>query len=185
VEFRSATLQTPVEEVSMATVPERISWAVQVVDPQPDERLLEVGCGPGAAAELVCGRLTSGHLLATDRSAVAVARTSDRNQAHVAEGRLTVQQAALHELSLPEGELDKAFCVNVNLFWVGRADAELALLRRALRSGGRLFILYGADGPTGSDKITPRISEAVRAAGYADAEVVTADHGIGVTARVL
>ncbi|TCM44279.1 class I SAM-dependent methyltransferase [Kribbella sp. VKM Ac-2568] len=63
----------------MATVPDRIRWAVEEVDPQPGEQILEIGCGPGAAAQLVCERLTTGHLLATDRSAVAVNRTAGRS----------------------------------------------------------------------------------------------------------
>ncbi|WP_170284740.1 class I SAM-dependent methyltransferase [Kribbella amoyensis] len=145
--------------------------------------MLEIGCGPGVAAELVCARLTRGHLLATDRSPVAVTRTTNRNRAAVSSGRLAVRQVALNDLDLVDGELDKAFCVNVNLFWVGSAQRELQLLGRALRSGGRLFILYGADGPTGSDRITPKVAEACRTAGFADVETLSADHGIGVTAQ--
>ncbi|WP_132187884.1 MULTISPECIES: class I SAM-dependent methyltransferase [Kribbella] len=134
----------------------------------------------GAAAQLVCERLTTGHLLATDRSAVAVNRTAGRNPQYVKAGRLTVQRTALDELKLPEDSIDKAFCVNVNLFWVSDAEAELAALRQGLRSGAPLFILYGAEGPTGGDRVTALVAEAVKAAGFDTVEVVTADHGLGV-----
>lgn len=164
----------------MATVPDRIRWAVEAVDPQPGERILEIGCGPGAAAQLVCERLTTGHLLATDRSAVAVNRTAGRNPQYVKAGRLTVQRTALDELSLPEDSIDKAFGINVNLFWVSHAEAELAVLRQGLRSGAPLFILYGADGPTGGDRVTTLVAEAVKAAGFHTVRVVTADRGLGV-----
>ena len=164
----------------MAIVPDRVRWAVEAVDPQPAEQILEIGCGPGAAAELICERLTTGHLLATDRSAVATTRTSERNPQHLEAGRLTVQQSALDELDLPKASLDKAFCVNVNLFWVRRSDAELAILRHALRSGAPLFILYGADSPTDSDRITPAVADAVKAAGFHTVKVVITDRGLGV-----
>jgi SAM-dependent methyltransferase len=164
----------------MPTVPDRIRWAVEAVDPQPGERILEIGCGPGAAAQLVCERLTTGHLLATDRSAVAVNRTAGRNPQYVKAGRLTVQRVALDALQLPEDSIDKAFGVNVNLFWVSHAEAELAVLRQGLRSGAPLFILYSAGGPTGADRVTDLVAEAVKSAGFHTVKVVTADHGLGV-----
>jgi trans-aconitate methyltransferase len=37
---------------------------------RPGERLLEIGCGSGVAAALVCARLDDGRLLAIDRSPV-------------------------------------------------------------------------------------------------------------------
>jgi trans-aconitate methyltransferase len=33
---------------------------------QPHFRILEIGCGPGAAARAVAARLTTGHILAVD-----------------------------------------------------------------------------------------------------------------------
>ncbi len=44
------------------TVPSRIAWALSVVAPAPDDRVVELGCGPGMAAALVCERLTGGHM---------------------------------------------------------------------------------------------------------------------------
>ncbi|RSM84887.1 class I SAM-dependent methyltransferase [Kibdelosporangium aridum] len=159
-------------------VPDRVRWALSVVDPGPADRVLEVGCGPGVAAALVCERLETGHLLAIDRSPVAVRRTVERNSSHVDSGRVEVRQSTLDGLDVPAGSLDKAFCVNVNLFWVQDPAVELAVLREALRPGGILYILYG-DGPTGEDRVTPVISDALRRNGFADVEVVRGE-GVGV-----
>lgn len=152
-------------------VPDRVRWALSVVDPGPADRVLEIGCGPGVAAALICDRLETGHLLAIDRSPVAVQRTADRNASHVDAGRLEVRQSALDDLEVPAASLDKAFCVNVNLFWVRDPAAELTVLRRALRPGGILYILYG-DGPTGEDRVTPVIVEAMERNGFTGVEVV-------------
>jgi SAM-dependent methyltransferase len=163
-------------------IPDRIRWAVEVVDPRPGERVLEIGCGPGVAAALVCPRLTDGHLTAVDRSAVAVARTRQRNAEHLASGRLEVVRSELDTLDL-QG-MDKAFSVNVNVFWTTGATRELAALHRALRPGGRLYILYGS-GPTGEDRVTPTIAASLAGHGFGDVESIRSPHGVGVTARIL
>ncbi len=162
-------------------VPVRHSWAVRLLDPGPAERLLEVGCGPGVAAGLVCERLTTGSLLAVDRSATAIARASARNAAHIATGRLTTRRASLSELDLTG--FDAAFTVDVNVFWTTPTGPDLGILARTLKPGGRLLVLYGANSPTTTDRITTPIAQGMTAAGLSGVRVVTGDGGIGVTGR--
>ena len=38
------------------TVPERVAWAVEMLDIAPDDRLLEIGCGAGQAVSLICAQ---------------------------------------------------------------------------------------------------------------------------------
>jgi len=47
---------------------ERLRLVVEQLDLRPDHRILEIGCGHGVAATLVCERLETGHLTAIDRS---------------------------------------------------------------------------------------------------------------------
>jgi SAM-dependent methyltransferase len=129
-------------------VPVRLAWAVDLVDPSPGEQILEFGCGPGVAAALVADRLDGGRLVAIDRSATAVERTKARNAEHVRSGRVVVQQVELARLGGSSGAFDKAFAVNVNVFWTSPADAECAVLARVLRSGGLVHLVYG--GPPGA-----------------------------------
>jgi SAM-dependent methyltransferase len=166
------------------TVPDRIRWAVEMLDPGPAEMLLEVGCGPGVAAELVCARLTTGRLIAVDRSPVAAERTTRRNAAHVAAGRLTVLQAALPDVGVPDRSVDAAFTVNVNVFWTDPEGPAVAALARTLRPGGRLLVLYGAGGPTTGSRVTAPIAQAMTGAGLTDVIVLTGSGGIGVSGRV-
>jgi SAM-dependent methyltransferase len=163
--------------------PDRIRWALQLLDPQGDDRILEVGSGPGVAAALVCDRLTTGRLLAVDRSSVAIERTSRRNAAHLAAGRLAVHRGSLADVVLPPAGLDKAFAIDVNLFWVTDPGRELTVLGSALRPGAPLHLLYGSGGPTAAVRITEPIAAALREHRFTDIATVTGDGGIGVSAR--
>jgi SAM-dependent methyltransferase len=130
--------------MAVQTVPARIRWAVDLMDPRPGDSILEIGCGPGAAAEVICSRLDRGKLFAIDRSESGVDRTRRRNQRHVDAGRLTVRQIDLATLRVPVKRLDKVFAFNVNLFWVRPCADEVALLHERLLPGGGVFLFYDA-----------------------------------------
>ncbi len=129
-------------------VPARVAWAVALLDVQPDDEILEIGCGPGIAVSLVCDRLTTGTLTAIDRSPTAIERTRARNQEHIASRRVKLVHVDLGGLDVPPGQFDKAFAVNVNVFWTTTAEPECAVLENALRPGGTLWLVYGED-PSG------------------------------------
>jgi trans-aconitate methyltransferase len=61
--------------------------------PDPDDQLLEIGCGPGVAVSLVCERLAGGRIVAVDRSPTAIERAARRNAEHVASGRAVLRAA--------------------------------------------------------------------------------------------
>ena len=162
----------------MSAVPARVAWAVELLDPGPAEHVLEVGCGPGVAAELIGARLTTGRMLAVDRSAVAVRRTAAR----VAGMPVDVRQCALADLN-HDGEFDAALTINLNAFWTRPDGPDLAVLARALRPGGRMLVLYGADGPTTAGRVTGPITAGMAALGLAGVHMVNGAHGLGVVAR--
>ncbi|CAL9317261.1 methyltransferase domain-containing protein [Streptomyces sp. SudanB25_2051] len=76
----------------------RLAEAVAALPLAPHLRVLEIGCGPGAAARAVAARLDTGHILAIDRSAAAVARARAACADEIASGRLTVRLCAAEEL---------------------------------------------------------------------------------------
>ncbi|MGI8702549.1 MAG: class I SAM-dependent methyltransferase [Nocardioidaceae bacterium] len=159
--------------MALQRVPSRIRWGVDLMDVAPGDSMLEIGCGPGHAAGLVCVQLAKGKgkLFAIDRAESGVDRTRRRNQRHVDEGRLTVRQIDLATLRVPVRRLDKTFAVNVNLFWVRDCADELALLRERRKPGGRLFLFYDA---ARADQVSPArqaASQALEDSGF-EVEVV-------------
>lgn len=166
-------------------VPTRLGWAVDTLDIQPDERILEIGCGRGAALALVCERLEEGHVTGLDRSAVALAAAEARLGEALKAGKARLLKTALAQLE-PDETFDKVFAVNVNVFWTNPAR-ELAVIRRALAPGGRLYLFYAP--PSSLQAV--RIGEACRAIlgeeGYEVVDVLEADlwpgPGLGIVAR--
>lgn len=168
-------------------VPARIAWAVDLLDVAPDDRILEFGCGPGVAVSLVCGRLDGGRITAIDRSSTAIRRTLARNAACVDAGRAVLHQMELAEFAAGPGAFDKAFGVNVNLFWTGEARAECEVLARVLRPGGVVRLVYAGPPPDAGAAprdVGPAIATTLRRHGFTT-EVTTnpAAAAICVTGR--
>ena len=130
----------------MAALSPRLSAIVDALPLRPGLRVVEIGCGTGAAAREVAERVGPfGHVLAVDRSAKAIAQLTASAGELISAGRLTARQVAAEELELEPDErrYDIAFAVRVGAFDGRHPDAGSLALRRlslALVPGGRLFI---------------------------------------------
>ncbi len=123
----------------------RLSAIVNALPLQPHSRVLEIGCGPGAAARAVAGRLTTGHILAVDRSATAVAQARAAAAEEIGSGRMSVRQVAAEDfVLLPDEEpFDLVFAVRVGALDGRHPEAGERVLRRlgeATRTDARLFV---------------------------------------------
>lgn len=85
-------------------VSERLAWAVDTLAIEPADRVLEVGCGHGVAASLVCERLGSGRLAAIDRSHMMIEMAERRNRKHISSGKAIFETVSLEEASSPKGD---------------------------------------------------------------------------------
>ncbi|MCO7272746.1 SAM-dependent methyltransferase [Cellulosimicrobium cellulans] len=133
----------------VGVVPDRVQRAVALLDLRGDEVVLEIGPGPGAAAELVLARHPGVRYVAVDRSATAVARTTARNRAAVDRGRLVVRQGDVTDPDLADtvgGPFDVVLAVNVNVFWTRAACTEASALAALLVPGGALWLVYETPG---------------------------------------
>jgi SAM-dependent methyltransferase len=128
----------------VAGASERLAWAVETLDVGPSERVLEVGCGHGVAASLVCERLDDGRLTAIDRSAKMIQMAARRNEEHVAAGRAVFETVALERADFGDERFDKVFGVHVAALW--RSHGALAVVREHLAPGGALYVFNQAPG---------------------------------------
>ncbi len=107
----------------------------------PNDRVLEVGCGHGVAATLVCERLEGGHLTAIDRSPKMIEAARRRNAAYVEAGKAEFLVAALEDLDLGDRRFNKIFAVRVGLFH-GDPERARRMAERWLAPGGTLLAVF-------------------------------------------
>lgn len=111
-------------------------------------RVLEIGCGPGAAARAVLHRVGMGHVLAIDRSSRAIEQAIAGSTAELASGRLEFRCIAIENLILSRGEMpyDLVFAVRVGALDGRHPEAgriALERIRHVISRKGRLFIDSG------------------------------------------
>ncbi|MFE1248133.1 SAM-dependent methyltransferase [Streptomyces sp. NPDC058766] len=152
--------------MTTTAVPQRLTWAVGLLEPAPTDRLLEIGCGRGVAVSLLLDRLTTGTVTAVDRSATAVEAARRRHHEAVADGRAVFHLLSLADADFPAGSFDRILAVNVNLFWTGPTDAERTALRRWLTPHGLLCLCWEAPGGRRAEEIAERVGRAVGEHGF-------------------
>lgn len=153
--------------MAVQTIPARIRWAVDFIDVKRDDHVLEIGCGSGHAAELICRRLEGkGKMFAIDRSEAGVDRTKARCKEHVDSGKLKVRQIDLATLRVPVKRLTKVFAFNVNLFWVRDCSEEVALLHERVLPGGSVNLFFDATRPEQVPEIITKASKALTDGGF-------------------
>lgn len=125
----------------MWTMSERLRGVVGQLAVRPSDRVLEIGCGQGVAATMVCQLLTTGTLTAIDRSVKMVEAATRRNAAYVASGRAEFLIASLEDMFLGDRRFDLVFAVRVGLFHRD-PDRARALVEPWLAPGGRVLSFF-------------------------------------------
>jgi SAM-dependent methyltransferase len=148
---------------------QRSRWVVSLLGVQPDDRVLEIGFGPGVAIAALA-RAGAGHVYGADHSGVMVRAAARRNAAALQAGRVTLIRASADQLPAAlDGPFDAILAVNALAFWPAPAQ-RLAELRGRLAPGGRLAIASqprcpGATADTSRDAAR-RIEELLAEAGF-------------------
>jgi trans-aconitate methyltransferase len=145
--------------------------------------VLELGCGHGVAASLLCGRVGSGSYLGIDRSAAMVAAATARTRAHVDAGRACFQQATIAAAVL-DGTYDWVVAIHLPVLDRGDPTAELARLRPHLGSTGRLAVGFQPFDAAALPVAEARLTEVLAAHGFAVADVAYGTPGGRATAVV-
>lgn len=143
-------------------------WALEALQLQPGDRVLDAGCGPGTALELAARALRDGFAVGVDPSAPMCKQARRRNRAAIAAGRLAVVRAGAPQLPFREGCFDKALAINTIRAWP-EPFAGVEALGRALRRGGRLVVVVQAHGDRAPSQVAThqeRCVFGIEAAGF-------------------
>lgn len=123
----------------------RIAKAIAALPLRPDMHVLEIGCGPGVAAREISRLLTTGRIVALDRSARAIAQAQAGSVEELASGRLEFRQCAAEDFVLQpdEAPFDLVFAMRVGALDGRHPELEkqaLARINAALAPAGVLVI---------------------------------------------
>lgn len=118
----------------------RSRWAVRLLDVQPTDRVIELGCGPGVAIAALATLASRGLIVGVDHSQVMIRQARRRNRPAVRAGRVRLVHTPVENLSISDGPFDAALAVNTVGMWPDPA-ARLRELARLLRPGGRIALV--------------------------------------------
>lgn len=128
-----------------ARLSDRLAAIVKALPLDERSRVLEIGCGPGAAARAVAERVPLGFVLAIDRSAKAIELASATCASLIADGRMSVRHVAIEDLVLDPSEprFDVVVAIRVGAL-DGRHPAAgeraLARIAQVLAPAGQLLV---------------------------------------------
>lgn len=109
---------------------------VQLLNPQPQERILDLGCGTGQlTAQLAAA---GAEVTGLDQSPEMIAQA----KANYPEIAFSVADARRFQVSQP---FDAVFS-NATLHWILEPDAAISCIHRALHPGGRFVAEFGGKG---------------------------------------
>jgi SAM-dependent methyltransferase len=114
-------------------------WTLALLAPGVEDRVVEIGFGPGVGVRLAAARARRGLVAGVDPSSMMVRRARWRNLRAVRRGRVDLRRGTVAALPWPEGTFTHAFAVNSFFEWPD-PRAGLAEVARVLRPGGRLAL---------------------------------------------
>lgn len=112
---------------------------------QPDETILDVGCGTGWLPRLLAQRVTRGAIVGMDVSDEMIHRAQSAGEAA---RNLTFVTGSVDAVPQPAGRFTRALSVESAYYWPS-PEAGLKDIHRVLRSGGSFWMLinYYRDNP--------------------------------------
>ncbi len=149
------------------------AWVVDTIGVQPEDNVLDIGCGPGVAIELLAAKAR--RVAGLDPSAEMLRQAGKRNAAAIREGRVELRQGTADRMPFADDAFDKAMAMNSMQVWPD-ATAGLREVARVLKPGGQAAFSFS----TWSGQKRDGVAERIAAAGFADCRVVETDQAFCV-----
>jgi len=146
---------------------------VDLLDLKPDDRILEIGCGPGAAAELAASQIGAERVAAVDPSQTFVDMV--RKRVPGADVRL----GSATEIPFDDGTFTAIWSIASMHHWPSR-ESGLAAQAAKLAGGGRLLVaerLLDKPGHGITATQTAEVMEYLKGIGLVDIESQTVPNG--------
>ena len=117
--------------------------AIDALAPRPNDRVLELGFGPGWALRTIAARAPGGQIFGIDQSDRMLEQAANINQATIAAGRMQLVKGQFHPLPWIDCTFNRILLVNVAYFFDADGN-DAAEVFRVLKPGGRLVVYVTA-----------------------------------------
>jgi ubiquinone/menaquinone biosynthesis C-methylase UbiE len=158
--------------------------ALELLEPQPADHVLEVGFGHGATLKRVAAAVSRGCVAGVDPSSEMCRMAARRNRQAVARGSVDLRQASVEALPFPDDSFDKVLSVHTLYFWpdLFRPFSEI---HRVLKPGGRLLVAYRSDSaaarsfpaPVYSFRAEAEVEDALRTSAFTEVRTLQRPSG--------
>jgi cyclopropane fatty-acyl-phospholipid synthase-like methyltransferase len=148
------------------------------LDVQQNDKLLEIGYGPGIGLHMIAERCSTCTIHGIDFSKLMYKRARKYNKQFIEDGRMQLQYGDFLTTPVIQNDYDKIFCLNVVYFW-NELNTPFKKVFSLLNNGGS-FHIYMADKNTLIKMKTPdsvfnkysveQVEEALKEAGFAVVE---------------
>lgn len=154
---------------------ERVDWAVQQLHIQPEDRVLEIGFGPGDCIEEVAALASCGYVAGVEVSDVMIEQAHSRNATAIEAGRVDLRSGDVRNLPFDAAMFDKVFTINSINIWDDQQQG-LREVHRVLGDDGTITVIeHPPSQITKKAEIQARgaaIVQAVEQAGFRDVRAV-------------
>jgi ubiquinone/menaquinone biosynthesis C-methylase UbiE len=144
------------------------AWVINLLDIQPNDRVLEVGFGPGVGIQLLARSVSGGYVAGVDPSEEMVQQVKARNAKAIANGQVDLRCGSVESLPFEDNAFNKALAINSMQVWPD-AVAGLREMQRIMKPGGRIalgFTPYSGQSKSGLPEMLtaaafmePRVAE--------------------------
>lgn len=113
----------------------------EILAVQPDDRVLEIGCGTGKLIKLMAKNIETGFIEGIDFSSVMMEIAQRRNKRHIARGTVTMVEANFDENTTEHRSFTKVCSVNTLYFWKN-PEHTVQKVVNLLEPGGRFVVAF-------------------------------------------
>jgi ubiquinone/menaquinone biosynthesis C-methylase UbiE len=113
------------------------AWVASLLEVQSNDKVLEIGFGPGVGIELLAQAAAGGYVFGIDPSKEMLDQAASRNARAIESGHVDLRLGSAEALPFKDNSFDKAMAINSLHLW-SDAIAGLREVRRVMKPGGRI-----------------------------------------------
>ncbi len=138
-------------------------WVIELLNVQPNDKVLEVGFVSGVGIELLALVASTGYVAGVDPSKEMNEQARARNAKAIESGSVRLEYGFAEALPFADDTFDKALTINSMQVWTD-AIKGLREMRRVIRVGGK--VAFGFTSASGQS--SARLTEMLATAGFSE-----------------